>query len=73
MAELSAIEDADAEPPAAAEMVKRALAGHETLIQRARDGLAVAEEAGDAASADLFTVRIQTHEKTAWMLRSMAE
>ena len=73
MAELSAIEDADAAPPAAAEMVRRALAGHETLITRARNGLAVAEEAGDAASADLFTVRIQTHEKTAWMLRAMTE
>ena len=72
MAKLSAIDDADAEPPAAEEMVKRALAGHEELIKRAREGLAVAEEAGDAASADLLTVRIQTHEKTAWMLRSMA-
>ncbi|MEO0320333.1 MAG: DNA starvation/stationary phase protection protein, partial [Pseudomonadota bacterium] len=30
------------------------------------------EEAGDAASADLITVRIQTHEKMAWMLRATA-
>lgn len=73
MANLTAIEDAEDEPPAAEDMVKRALAGHETLIQRARDGLAVAEEAGDAASADLLTVRIQTHEKTAWMLRVLTQ
>ena len=51
-------------------MTERLLEGHETLIRRAREGLSVAEEAGDAASADLLTVRIQTHEKTAWMLRA---
>lgn len=72
-ADLSAIENADTSPPAAMTMVERLLADHETLIKRAREGLAIAEEAGDAASADLLTVRIQTHEKTAWMLRSMAQ
>ena len=72
LAELSAVENADAAPPPAAEMVKRALDGHETLIKRARESLATAEEAGDAASADLLTVRIQSHEKTAWMLRAMS-
>ncbi len=72
-ADLSAIDSAETEPPAAAAMVERLLADHETLIKRARDGLAIAEEAGDAASADLLTVRIQSHEKTAWMLRSMTQ
>lgn len=72
-ADLSAIDNADTAPPAAADMVKRLLADHETLIKRAREGLSVAEEAGDAASADLLTVRIQTHEKTAWMLRSLTQ
>ena len=71
-AELSAIDNADTSPPAASTMVERLLGDHETLIKRARNSLSVAEEAGDAASADLLTVRIQTHEKTAWMLRSMA-
>ncbi len=72
-AELSAIEDADSKPPKADDMVTRLLADHETLIKRARQGLETAEEAGDAASADLLTVRIQAHEKTAWMLRAMAQ
>ena len=71
--DLTVIENADTSPPAAETMVTRLLADHETLIKRAREGLSVAEEAGDAASADLLTVRIQTHEKTAWMLRSMAQ
>ncbi len=72
-AELSAIENADTQPPKADDMVKRLLADHETLIKRARQGLETAEGAGDAASADLLTVRIQTHEKTAWMLRALTQ
>ena len=70
--DLTALDNADASPPPAATMVERLLSDHQTLIKRARDGLSIAEEAGDAASADLLTVRIQIHEKTAWMLRSMA-
>jgi starvation-inducible DNA-binding protein len=31
------------------------------------------EEARDEASADYLTQRIQLHEKTAWMLRSLLE
>ncbi|PQA86175.1 Dps family protein [Hyphococcus luteus] len=72
-AELAAIDSADTKPPAAGDMVKNLLTDHETLIKRARQGLETAEEAGDAASADLLTVRIQTHEKTAWMLRALTE
>lgn len=73
MAALSEIEDAGDTPPAASDMVARLVDDHETLIRRARAGLAIAEEAGDAASADLLTVRIQIHEKTAWMLRALTQ
>lgn len=72
-AELTAIENADTKPPKAEEMVTRLLKDHETLIKRARTGLETAEEAGDAASADLLTVRIESHEKTAWMLRALTQ
>ncbi|WP_411818746.1 Dps family protein [Hyphococcus sp. DH-69] len=72
-ADLSAIESADTSPPKASEMIERLLTDHETLIKRAREGLSAAEDAGDAASADLLTVRIQAHEKTAWMLRAMSQ
>lgn len=71
--DLSPITSADTSPPAAGKMVENLLEDHETLIRRSREGLATAEEAGDAASADLLTVRIQTHEKFAWMLRAMAQ
>jgi len=73
LSELSAIENADTQPPKADVMVQRLLTDHETLIKRARNGLTTAEESGDAASADLLTVRIQTHEKTAWMLRALTQ
>lgn len=72
-ASLTSIESVESEPPAALAMVRNLLAGHETLIRRAREALTTAEEASDAASADLLTQRIQVHEKTAWMLRAMTE
>jgi starvation-inducible DNA-binding protein len=71
-ASLTSIESAEDAPPQAPQMVKNLLAGHETLIRRAREALSTAEDADDAASADLLTQRIQSHEKTAWMLRATA-
>ena len=36
-------------------------------------GVPVAEKAGDEPTCDLLTQRMQLHEKTAWMLRSLLE
>ncbi len=72
-ASLATIESAEETPPKATAMIANLLGGHETLIRRAREALETAAEANDAASEDLLTVRIQTHEKTAWMLRAMTE
>jgi len=33
----------------------------------------VAEQASDEATVDLLTQRMQVHEKTAWMLRSLLD
>ncbi|MEL7239401.1 MAG: DNA starvation/stationary phase protection protein [Planctomycetota bacterium] len=71
-AEMAALQSAESEPPSANDMTANLLADHETLIRNARTALETAAQAGDAASEDLLTVRIQTHEKTAWMLRSLA-
>ena len=70
-AELTAVED---EPgvPEAMDMVRRLVAAHETVVRTARGVVVVAGEAGAVATADLATVRIETHEKTAWMLRATA-
>lgn len=72
-AALASIESAEENPPPAKEMVKNLLDGHEAIVRRARKALSVAGDVGDAASEDLLTIRIQSHEKTAWMLRAMAE
>lgn len=59
--------------PGAIDMVRRLVDGHEAVIRTARTVVQRAEAAGDVATADLATQRIDVHEKTAWMLRSTAE
>jgi starvation-inducible DNA-binding protein len=55
----------------AKEMIAQLLDGHETVSRNARNLFAVAEKANDEATQDLLTQRLQVHEKTAWMLRSL--
>ncbi len=71
-ARLSSIAE-ESQPPKAEVMIANLLHDHETVIGTARVALTAAEAAGDAASADLATRRIDIHEKTAWMLRSLLE
>jgi starvation-inducible DNA-binding protein len=54
-------------------VVRLLVEGHEAVIRTARGIVSVAEEARDQATADLATQRLQVHEKTAWMLRSLLE
>jgi len=69
-AELSSIEE-DTDRPDAEEMIRRLVIGQETVARTARSMFAVVERADDQPTADLLTQRLQVHEKTAWMLRSM--
>ncbi len=69
-AELSSIAEADG-VPTANEMLADLVAGHEAVARTARAVFGVAERASDQPTADLITQRLQVHEKTAWMLRSM--
>jgi starvation-inducible DNA-binding protein len=71
-ARLSSVSDTDG-VPSAMDMVKLLVEAHETVIRTAREATKAAEEAGDQATADLGTQRLQLHEKTAWMLRSLLE
>ncbi len=54
-------------------MVKQRVQGHEACVRTARSVFPAAEFAGDEPSCDLLTQRMQLHEKTAWMLRSLLE
>ncbi|HUQ31464.1 MAG TPA: Dps family protein [Pyrinomonadaceae bacterium] len=67
---LTSIKEEDGIPPAM-EMVRLLVEGHELAARTARTAFTVAEEASDAPTADLLTERMQVHEKTAWMLRSL--
>lgn len=69
---LSSIEEVPG-VPRAVEMIRLLVNGHEAVVRTARSLFPVVEKAADEASADLLTQRIQLHEKTAWMLRSLLE
>ena len=68
--QLSSIPEAE-EGVRAMDMVKQLLEGHEAVCKTARSVLAVADAGQDEATLDLLTQRLQLHEKTAWMLRSL--
>ena len=59
--------------PAAMDMVQQLVADHEAVARTARSVFEIADAANDQPSADLLTQRLQVHEKTAWMLRSLLE
>jgi len=69
-AELSSVAEDD-DQPAAEDMIRRLVAGQETVARTARSVFPLVEQAHDEATADLLTQRLQVHEKTAWMLRSL--
>ena len=71
-AELSSIEE-DTDRPDATEMIRRLVKGQEAVARTARSVHATADAANDQPTADLLTQRLQVHEKTAWMLRSLLE
>lgn len=55
------------------EMVRQLVVGNEAVCRTARKALKTADDAGDDPSVDLLTQRLQTHEKYAWMLRSLLQ
>lgn len=59
--------------PTATKMIEHLVKGQEAVVKTARSLFPVVEEASDEPTADLLTQRMQVHEKTAWMLRSMLE
>ncbi|MDO8953831.1 MAG: Dps family protein [Gammaproteobacteria bacterium] len=59
--------------PAWDKMVKILVEGHEACARNARELFKVADAGGDDGTADLATIRMKSHEKTAWMLRSLIQ
>lgn len=59
--------------PKAQDMIREIIAGNETVARTAREVFPVVEKANDQPTADVLTQRMQVHEKTAWMMRSLLE
>ena len=59
--------------PKALEMVRHLVNAQEATARTARELLTVADKANDQPTLDLLTQRLDVHEKTAWMLRSLLE
>jgi len=67
---LTSIKETDGVPDAH-DMVKALIDGHETVVRTGRSLIPAADAVDDEVTADLITQRLQVHEKTAWMLRSL--
>ena len=59
--------------PKAIDMIRELVAAQEAVAKTARSVFPVVEKANDQPTADLLTQRMDVHEKTAWMLRSLLE
>jgi starvation-inducible DNA-binding protein len=71
-AELSSIKE-ERGTPSAEKMIQLLVEGQEAVVRTARSIFPAAEKSHDEPTADLLTQRMQTHEKTAWMLRSLLD
>ena len=54
-------------------MIRELVEGQEAVVRTCRTLFPAVDEANDEPTADLLTTRMQTHEKNAWMLRSLLE
>lgn len=69
-ARLSSIQGEEGTPDAET-MIRQLVEGQEAVARTARSIFSIVEKAHDEPTADLLTQRLQVHEKTAWMLRSL--
>ena len=71
-ATLTSIEEVAGQPKAE-QMVAHLVKAQEAVARTARGLFPVVAKADDQPTADLLTQRLQVHEQTAWMLRSLLE
>ncbi len=69
---LASIKEVDGVPKAT-DMIRLLVAAQEATARTAREIFPLVEKANDQPTADLLTQRLEVHEKTAWMLRSLLE
>lgn len=71
-ARLSSIKEEEGVPNAQ-DMIRQLVQGQESVVRTARGIFPLIEQVSDEPTADLLTQRMQVHEKTAWMLRSLLD
>ncbi|MGE0763615.1 MAG: Dps family protein [Bdellovibrionales bacterium] len=71
-AKLTSIKEASG-VPSAHDMISQLVEGQESVARTARQIFPAATKVDDQPTADLLTQRLQVHEKTAWMLRSLLQ
>ena len=59
--------------PKATDMIRHLVTAQEATARTARELFPLVNTANDQPTADLLTQRLEVHEKTAWMLRSLLE
>ena len=59
--------------PRANDMIRHLVAAQEATARTARGLFPLVDAANDQPTADVLTQRLDVHEKTAWMLRSLLE
>jgi len=69
---LASIKEIDGVPKAT-DMIRHLVAAQEATARTARKLFPVVSKANDQPTADVLTQRLDVHEKTAWMLRSLLE
>jgi len=69
-AKLASVQEVDGVPEAM-DMVRYLVRAQETVARTARSLFPLVDAANDQPTADLLTQRLEVHEKTAWMLRSV--
>jgi starvation-inducible DNA-binding protein len=70
--EMSSIKEVKGQP-SAEDMITHLVHGQESVVRTARTVFPAAEKSSDEPTKDLLTQRMQLHEKSAWMLRSLLE
>jgi starvation-inducible DNA-binding protein len=70
--ELSSIKEQRGKIPAE-QMIEALVLGQEAIDKTARQLVSIVEKSNDQVTLDLLTQRMQYHEKTAWMLRSLLQ
>lgn len=59
--------------PAAEAMISNLIENQATIVQTCKNVFPLVQESNDEPTADLLIRRMQVHEKTAWMLKSLTE